>query len=274
MRVAYIDEAGCTGMLPTATSSVQPVFVVAGIDFQRQDLRSVTQDFLGLKLHMYPSLRGSGRLNVVLRELKGADLRRDIARGSKRERRHALTFLGKVVGLLEQYGAILYGRVWVKQIGIPVRHTAIYTFSMQNICESFEHALAQRDVPGIVIADSRRKGQNTSVSHSIFTQKFKAGGDQYPHIVDMPTFGHSENHVGIQIADLICSALLFPMATYSYCAGLINSIHVQPGFSVIKTQFGRRLDRLQEPYYDRGKWRGGVVVSDPLGSKRSDVLFR
>jgi hypothetical protein len=32
----------------------------------------------------------------------------------------------------------------------------------------------------------------------------------------MPTFGHSENHAGLQLADLVCSALLFPMAMDAY----------------------------------------------------------
>ena len=34
--------------------------------------------------------------------------------------------------------------------------------------------------------------QNDGVSHSIFTQKFKATGDAYGQY-EMPTFGHSEN---------------------------------------------------------------------------------
>jgi hypothetical protein len=64
------------------------------------------------------------------------------------------------------------------------------------------------------------------VSHSIFTQKFKAEGDQYPRVLEMPTFGHSNNHVGIQIADLLASALLYPMATCAYCRGHVSNVHV------------------------------------------------
>src|SRR5467141_3622389 len=114
---------------------------------------------------------------------------------------------------------------------------------MQTICETFENLLSTAGDSGMVICDSRDPFKNAEVSHSIFTQKFKAGGDQYPHLVEMPTFGHSENHVGLQIADVLCSALLFPMACYVYCTGYVHNLHVRPGFAVLKARYGGRLER-------------------------------
>ena len=40
----------------------------------------------------------------------------------------------------------------------------------------------------------------------------------------MPVFAHNQNHAGIQIADLVCSALLFPMATTRYCLGVAQAV--------------------------------------------------
>jgi hypothetical protein len=67
----------------------------------------------------------------------------------------------------------------------------------------------RQDDLGFVIADSRMKRVNTQVSHSIFTQKFRTTGDTYDGIVEVPAFSHSDNHAGLELADAICSALLF-----------------------------------------------------------------
>jgi len=39
MMVFYVDEAGCLGTLPTATSPIQPVFTLAGVILQRERLK-------------------------------------------------------------------------------------------------------------------------------------------------------------------------------------------------------------------------------------------
>jgi hypothetical protein len=42
--------------------------------------------------------------------------------------------------------------------------------------------------------------------------------------MEVPSFGHSDNHAGLQLADLICSAFLWPMAMHAYCEGHITVI--------------------------------------------------
>lgn len=78
--------------------------------------------------------------------------------------------------------------------------------------------------------DSRSTRQNIQAAHSIFTQKFKASGDSYPSIMEAPAFGHSDNHAGLQLSDLICSGFLWPMAMHAYCEGKVASIHVRPDY--------------------------------------------
>ena len=58
--------------------------------------------------------------------------------------------------------------------------------------------------------------RHNDVSHSIFTQKFSPAARNYQRLVELPTFGHSENHAGLQICDIVCSALLFPIACFAY----------------------------------------------------------
>lgn len=90
----------------------------------------------------------------------------------------------------------------------------------------------------------------------------------------MPTYGHSENHVGIQLADLICSALLFPMAAYAYCHGHVTSVHVRPGHVTLRARYGLRLRALQHRYVDSGHWRGGITVADAIARRPGCHLFQ
>jgi len=90
-----------------------------------------------------------------------------------------------------------------------------------------------------------------------------------------PAFGHSDNHAGIQLADLMCSAFLWPMAMHGYCEGKITSIHVRPGYWQIGHRYGGRIMRLQHRYQlGSGQWSGGIGVSDRLGKQSGSRLFQ
>lgn len=178
VRVCYVDEAGCTGALPTALSGIQPVFVLAGVDLDVSAIAPLTDDFLMLKRRFFPNAAEPGALYLawILQEIKGADLRRQTVSPSRRQSRHALGFLDAIVRLLEEYEARLYGRVWIKGVGDPFNGRSVYTFSLQYICQWFNERLAAGDERGIVVCDSRNKALNTIASHSVFTQKFRAAG--------------------------------------------------------------------------------------------------
>jgi hypothetical protein len=91
----------------------------------------------------------------------------------------------------------------------------------------------------------------------------------------MPVFGHSENHVGLQIADILASGLMFPIATHTYCTGHITSVHVHARFADIKARFVPRLARLQHRYYDAdGRRKGGIVISDALTKRPGSAFFQ
>lgn len=274
MYACYVDEAGCTGTLPSAISNIQPVLVIAGILIEQSQLTHVTRRFLSLKAQFFPHLvRSNQLLDRILVEIKGSQLRKDVCNASRKARRRAVGFMDKVVELLEQYRVRLIGRVWVKPIGGPFDGRAVYTSSIQSLCAAFESFLGHEPAAGFMIADSRNKPGNAIVSHSVFTQKYKATGDAYPHLLEMPTFGHSENHAGLQWADFVCSSLLFPMATFSYCLGHLTSTHVRPQYRLLKERYGMRLSQMQYRYRDPSRWRGGIIVSDGLLHRSGGLLF-
>lgn len=277
MQVCYVDEAGDTRPLAHALAAETPVCVVLAIVFDQAVLRNLTYEFLTLKRTTHPHLPVPNlrRLSWVLPEVKGADLRRAMRTGAqRRNRRHAIYFLDHLMTMLEDYQAKIFGRLWVKGIGAPCDGVALYASSMQAICSDFQRQLESLDQLGFVVADSRTPAGNVSVSHSIFTQKFKVEGDEYERILEMPTFGHSENHVGIQIADLVGSALLFPMATYRYCVGHIQSVHVDQNFGHLTARYGSRLRALQYRYSDGVRMRGGIAVDDRISGLSGGALFQ
>src|SRR5581483_11317482 len=101
---------------------------------------------------------------------------------------------------------------------------------------------------------------NAEVAHSVFTQKHQVGGDPLDRLVEAPVFGQSLNHVGLQLADLMASALLFPMAARAYCAASFSGAHVDPHFDRVTERFGDRIRQMQFRYQDlSGRWRGGIV---------------
>ena len=279
MHLCYIDESGDTSSLISATSPLMPALVVGAIVIPDVSLYQLTIDFLSLKRNFFPSISSSSKtprfLEGILTEIKGSDLRKNIALGTKKEKRHAIGFLDKTIDLISKHNVRLFGRIGIKDIGVSIDETSMYTASVQYIHNCFQRYLSQLNSVGIVIADSRSHAKNVRVSHSIFTQKFKVGGDAYNRILDLPSFGHSENHAGIQIADLVFSGIFFPMAVHSYCTGYVYNLHVRSGYNIFKPRYASRIDPLLFRFTDAtGRWRGGMTVDDKLGKRPSGLLFR
>lgn len=277
MHICYVDESGDLGALPSPTSEkVQPLLVVAGAFVAQPRLRDLTHDFIGLKRTFFPGRHAPLQfyLDSVLIEVKGAELRKNVASASRREWRHALGVLDKFLSLLESYEVKLVGHVWVKPIGGKFDGRATYTRTIQDICADFQHFLEREDSAGMVIADCRDLEKDRYVAHSVFTQKYKAAGDAYPNIQEMPTFGRSNNHVGIQIADLLCSALIWPIAIHTYCEGHLHSVHVRPDYQRVKERFAGRLRDLQYRYRVGSRLQGGLAVTDGIAGRSGRWLFQ
>ncbi|MEV5744077.1 DUF3800 domain-containing protein [Microbispora rosea] len=134
--------------------------------------------------------------------------------------------------------------------------------------------LTSRDETGAVIADGRSHQTNRAVAHSIFTQKWCSAGDRYPSLCDVPLFAASDNHAGLQIADMVASTLVFPMAASAYCPRRPGNAHSSTRYDSVRHGFGSRLKALQYRYKDdSGRWRGGLVVSDRPGKRPGSLLF-
>ena len=271
----YLDESGCTGFLPAANLRIQPVFVIAGliISADSDRLTRITRDFMHLKRRFNPGLfsEDEHNLDAILREIKGASFRENLKSNSRDRRRAALGFMDGAMGLLEENHVRLIGRLWVKGVNREFKGREIYTSSAQSIARGFQRFLQERQSRGIIVCDSRNPQLNAQVSHSVFTQKLQAAGDVFPNLLDAPVFADSRNHAGIQLTDVLCSAILSPLATAVYHPG---SPHAHPNYLLLRERFGERLKKIQFRFKDEnGKRRGGIVVSDP-GRQPGGLLFQ
>lgn len=248
--------------------------VFAAVVLDHSQLPQLTLDYLTLKNRFFPRNRDRRHhLSGVLDEVKGADLRARV-RGSRRRRRHAVGFLDSVITLLEDNRAKVLGRVWIKTPGVALQPDPSYCFAIQDIATHFNQFLSSTSDLGLMICDGRDHHQDTKVSHSIFTQKHRASGDAYPHLIEAVTFGRSVNHVGLQLADILAAGVLFPMACRAYCTSHITGVHVDPSQDEIRGRVGPRLKELRYIYTDEAaRVRGGIVVSDPVGHRDSGHLF-
>ena len=278
MRICYIDESG-DGRRPNPSfPDVPPVLVICGLVLESDAIPALTGEFLKElkeKKRFHPSKAGLRPLDGILNEVKGSDIRRDVHSGSRRRNRAAIGFLDRTTDLLSKYSVGIIGRVGIKHPSKQSNEPAMYTFSIQDIARHLQHDIAQQATTGLIICDSRSNSQNANVAHSVFTGMFKRTGNDYPNIVEMPVFGHSENHAGLQLADLVTSALVFPLACRTYCRGYMTGPHVHPAYDKLRSRYGMWLKHHQVRYQDAaGRWVGGLTVSDSFGHRGGGEMFR
>ncbi|HEY2670590.1 MAG TPA: DUF3800 domain-containing protein [Rugosimonospora sp.] len=272
--LCYIDEAGNEQVLDPALPDACPVLVVAGLVVAEAQVKPLAWEFLNIKKKYLPGARvGNSRLlsDLIRTEIKGADLRADIRSTSRRRGRWAIGILEDTLRLLETARCGIAGHVWINREGQGLR-TASYALSVAKIAEDFHSQLAAAAAPGIMILDARTKSKNVPNVHTITTRKFRSGGDPLPRLVESPVFGHSDSHIGLQIADLVASAVLFPLACLAYCANLSWNTHCHPNYERIRHRFGWRLQRHLRTAGSQGNSAG--ASDDPAAKPTPTVMSR
>jgi hypothetical protein len=269
----YLDESGSTEP-PDLGSNATPCMAIVGVIIDAALVPVLTREFLALKRRHFPHRFERGHaLNHVLTEVKGSELLQMTRHSSRNKRRRALLLRSELLELLDRYGCRVLGRVWVKQPGVSLKPTETYTFAVQDIAVHFGQFLLEHKSQGLLIADARNQATNIEVAHSVFTQKWRTGGDPYPPLMEVPLFAHSDNHAGLQIADLVATTLVFPMAASAYGAPP-SSVHCAGQYHGVRATHGQTLRNLQYRYVDEtGRQRGGIVVSDPVNKLSNARLF-
>ncbi|HET9592590.1 MAG TPA: DUF3800 domain-containing protein [Solirubrobacterales bacterium] len=277
MRLCYVDESGTAEKLVEADPDQQPVIVIAGVSLPESELAKITHDWINLKKRFDPVLAktGHGWLDAILQEVKGANLRKGFRNNATvRQRKRAIGVLDGTLKLLERYDAKILGRVWMKRLDTENDDMGIHASSLQFICRGFDASLPTKE-RGMVVVDSQTYQHNHRLAHSLFTQRF---GKHPKHLglVDMPVFGHSDNHAGLQIADLLCSAILAPIASAVYAGSYEQwNKHCQSGYLDIRERFGPRLESLTFHWKHprTGKTCPSLIVNDPISKRGARLMW-
>ena len=272
--ICYLDESGGYEA-PDRSPDATPVMVILGLVVNAASVPALTRDFLALKRRHFPARYTSPHaLDHILVEVKGSEILQMTRKSSRNPRRQAQRLRAELLDLAEAHGCRIVGRVWVKEPGKGMAPVPSYCYAIQDIARHFSQYLQASSSEGILIADAREQTQNIRVAQSVFTQKWRTGGDPYPFMREVPTFAHSDNHAGLQIADLLASTLVFPMAAAAYGDPTSRAVHASPRYEEVRRDFGHRIRGLQYRYRDEtGRWRGGLVVSDPAQQRSGSALF-
>jgi hypothetical protein len=272
--ICYLDESGGYEA-PDGSLDATPVMAIVGLVVDTAQVPALTRDFLALKRRHFPGRFTSGHaLSHILVEIKGNEILQMTRSKSRNPRRQAHRLRSELLDLLSAHNCRVLGRVWVKEPGKSMAPVASYNFAVQDIAKHFSQYLQASSAEGMLIADGRGHVANVSVAQSVFTQKWSIGGDPFPFLREVPVFGHSDNHAGLQLADLVASTLAFPMACAAFCTPRPRAPHSSTRYNEVRNDFGSALKGLQYRYRDEtGRWRGGLVVSDPLRHLPGSQLF-
>ncbi|MHB1057990.1 MAG: DUF3800 domain-containing protein [Rhodanobacter sp.] len=276
--ICYIDEAGCTEPLASSTVVTQPVFLVTALFVEEAQVRQMTDDFTQLKRKYFPGSFANIRhqLDAMTIELKGIDIKKALRgdNGPQQQKIHQ-RFVDDLLKLVKSFDGKIVSKIWVKGVGKKFKGHDVYSMSTQDIAMLFEDHLFRRTHKGIIVSDFRSPGNNRIISHSIFTQMYrrKLTGNAYPSLLEAPLFGVSNNHAGLQITDILTSALLCPMATVTYCSGYVTNIHVAQNDREILKRYKRRVSALQYTTVMGQKTIRGISVKDAHARRTAHAML-
>ena len=276
MHVLYLDESGSAEVLRKEHPESPPVFILGGVCVHSEKQRSLNWEFLKLKERFNPNLHDKKLSEALAFEMKGSSLRSDIRSSSRNRNRRAKAFLRELITLLAEHDAQIVAKVNIKRLNEEHKDIQQYPAANRWILNTFNEYLKKVNSKGIAILDSRTKVKNSPLVSNIVTGMYKTGGGDFSQLIDAPTFGHSDVHIGIQIADHVVSALIFPMACYTYCSEYGWNTHVNPRYRVLIESFGAALQGLQMTYYDSTTLKrfGGVYCTKLEEKIRSSEIFK
>ena len=276
MQLCYVDESGTAERLTEADRDQPPVVVNAGISLPERTLTKITRECIELKTTFYPSIgqSGHGWLDAILQDIKGAKIRAGFkAKASVRQKKNSVGLLDGILRLLERYDAKIMGRIWMKRLGVENQDMSMHGAALQHICAAFDAGLPAGE-RGMVVVDSQTYQHNHKLAHSMFTQRF---GKEPKHcgLVDMPVFGHSDNHAGLQMADMVCSALLAPIACAVFGGRYARwNRHCDSGYLDIRERFGQRLAARTFTWKDYHRQTcASLVVSNPVSKRGVSLMW-
>jgi hypothetical protein len=275
--VSYIDEAGDGGAVRAVRDQASPVLVIASLTVDDRQAPALMRDVLLLRQSVWPTRTVRPLIESLSSETKGATLREHTRRSaSRRQRASAFKYLQGVLDALDRRGAKLVGAVFVKDVDHRLDEAGFYASAVRAFARDLHHRLeAERD-RGLMVLDRRSHYKDVQNVDAVLADKYPAisrGGRLRDdlHRLSLPPLAASSQHVmGLQLADTLASALIFPMACMAYRRTWIANPHVDLGHLDVLNTFASRVRQLEYRYRvtegrSRRLRRGGIVVTSSKG---------
>ena len=277
MFTSYIDECGNAETFGSSPSA-SPLFVVTAVIIELGRELGVLNDLLALKREIYGGARSRTGL-VVMKEVKGATVREGLShRRESVKHGRAYAFLDGFLTILEDHSARVVGSVKIKERNFLFPEEAAYLASTSACARDFHHLLESEDDCGTMIMDARYPSKDRRLQEGVFNERYHvdvASGDLFdasPRLIPALAFQSSSHSPGLQVADIVASAIIFPLAIAAF-HGSSNGVVSKP-FIRLRDQIGPRLERLQYRYRVEGRRpRGGIVANDVHGRLDTRKLF-
>lgn len=271
MYFCFLDESGDNSTLTRHDDPKQAALIIAGIFVDAARIPALTSDFIAHKRRFFPNkFKTAKSFDALLVEIKGSDHITSAVRrhgANSQNGRQALLFLDGVLDICINHQIRLVGRAWIKELHSPMTDKSVYTKSAQNVAERFQEFLNQRSSMGVIIADNRDDKRNQYVAHSVFTQMHKRSGSSYPLLQETVVFGISNNHAGLQIADLLTSAALLPIVSQNFLIGRFRNAHTHPSMHIIAKRVERKIKKLEFSFPHPQGTCHGLSVHDPRDAR-------
>ena len=283
----FIDEFGDSCSQSSNASVLnnvqqsQPFIITTGTIIKTESLPKLTKELMDAKRHFFPKLLNKAArkhpLNWLSIEIKGASFKKRLRDNEAKHIKHYKNFFKKIISLLKLHKSKIISRIYIKPHDKKISFENIYTSSIQKMAEEFNIFLEKNETRGMIILDSRDHHRDKQVCYSLVTKMYNRGKNCYPNIIEAPTFGQDNNHIGLQLSDWLTSGLISPIVGYTYLNNLRpNNIHCHKNYKFLKDTFKNDLKYLQFRYKrsDDSRFYGGIYVSNPLTRKGSYEIFR
>ena len=261
-HICHIDESGDFGPLPPANLNaqpVQPVLVVVGLIVAESELTRMSREFIALRKtsEFLRARRSALRQDEFPREDRGKDMFRWALKSNRAGwQNSALSTLGQALALLERAQARVAGCVHLK--GDDFEGAKTYETSVLSIAANFRRFLEagqaqngeQRPRRGVRVVCDNQEEAGKKVRREFVRRN-----------LDPPEFVDSKNHIGVQLADWLCSAIIAPLAATRLSP---ESKHADTRYLALaggENSVWERLMRMQFPFADdNGLRQPGIIV--------------
>lgn len=218
MKYAFSDDSGDSGYA-TPSSAASNLLVNAGFVVDSRTLPALEEDVLTWKRESSQRARrlGDAELRAYENGLKGGDLRaglrRAIRRGERAERRRYLRRLSAILDVLERRDARVFGVCVVKQNGRDGHSKkTLFADSLEKMAIALQRDLTAAGATCKLTIDARKQSDDVARSKQRFSELHgQLVGVGY---VEEPIFVGSTRSLGVQLADIVTSALVTPIVAW------------------------------------------------------------